>query len=98
MLANSQERLLRLALHCYPEHWRARHGDEAAELATLLARDGVPLRSMTWSYFKGAARERLFEAQGPPLAGRRSSRGGGCADCHVPCSSRCHCRRRGQRA
>jgi hypothetical protein len=64
MLATSQERLLRLALRCYPERWRARHGDEAAELATLLAQDGVPLRSMTWSYFKGAARERLLRPTG----------------------------------
>ena len=59
MLANSQERLLRLALHCYPERWRARHGNEARELAILLVQDGVPLRSTTWSYFKGAAKERL---------------------------------------
>ena len=70
MLANNQERLLRLALHCYPEPWRARHGDEARELAALLAQDGVPLRSTAWSYFKGAARERLSKTAGPPLAGR----------------------------
>jgi hypothetical protein len=67
MLARSQERLLSLALRCYPEPWRARHGDEAAELAALLAHDGVPLRSTTWSYVKGAARARLLRARGRRL-------------------------------
>lgn len=64
MSANSQERLLRLALRCYPPRWRARHGEEAAELAALLAHDGVPLGSTTWSYFKGAVAERLVRTWG----------------------------------
>ncbi|HTV12259.1 MAG TPA: hypothetical protein VME20_10405 [Acidimicrobiales bacterium] len=68
MLANTRERLLSLAVRCYPEPWRARHGDEALELADLLAQDGVPFRSTTWSYFKGAARERLLRARGRRLA------------------------------
>lgn len=67
MLASCQERLLRLALRCYPEQWRTRHGDEARELAALLARDGLPLRSTAWSYFKGAARERLSRTRGRRL-------------------------------
>jgi len=52
-------RLVHTALRCYPERWRNRHGDEAAELATLLIRDGTPARSIAWSYFKGAASTRL---------------------------------------
>jgi hypothetical protein len=46
-------------LRCYPERWRRRHGEEAAELAGLLMRDGMPARSIAWSYFKGAAGTRL---------------------------------------
>jgi hypothetical protein len=52
-------RLVRAALRCYPERWRTRHGEEAAELARLLIRDGTPARSIAWSYFKGAASTRL---------------------------------------
>jgi hypothetical protein len=52
-------RLVRTALRCYPERWRHRHGEEAAELARLLIRDGTPARSIAWSYFKGAASTRL---------------------------------------
>jgi hypothetical protein len=52
-------RLVETVLHCYPTRWRSRHGDEAAELATLLMRDGMPARSIAWSYLVGAARERL---------------------------------------
>src|SRR5689334_23089347 len=52
-------RLVRSALRCYPERWRARHGEEAAELARLLMRDGTPARSIAWSYFKGAATTRV---------------------------------------
>src|SRR5690242_21837577 len=55
------ERLVRNALRCYPERWRSRHGEEAAELAMLLIRDGTPARSIAWSYFKGAARTRLVQ-------------------------------------
>jgi len=54
-------RLLALALRCYPPQWRARHGDEARELAALLAQDGLPARSMAWDCFKGAARERVAQ-------------------------------------
>jgi hypothetical protein len=52
-------RLVEAALRCYPQRWKARHGDEAAELAALLMRDGVPVRSIAWSYLMGAARARL---------------------------------------
>jgi hypothetical protein len=52
-------RLVRTALCCYPQRWRNRHGEEAAELARLLLRDGTPARSIAWSYFKGAASMRL---------------------------------------
>jgi hypothetical protein len=52
-------RLVDAALRCYPARWRRRHADEAAELATLLIRDGTPAASIAWSYLLGAARERL---------------------------------------
>jgi hypothetical protein len=52
-------RLVETALRCYPQRWRSRHGDEAAEIATLLIRDGTPARSVAWSYLMGAARMRL---------------------------------------
>jgi hypothetical protein len=63
MSGNGQGRLLALALRCYPPPWRARHGDEARELAALLAQDGLPARSMAWDCFKGAARERLTQTK-----------------------------------
>jgi hypothetical protein len=47
------------ALRCYPQRWRSRHGDEAAEIASLLIRDGTPAHSVAWSYLIGAARTRL---------------------------------------
>jgi hypothetical protein len=59
MAGPGSERLVRTALRCYPERWRSRRGEEAAELARLLMRDGTPARSIAWSYFKGAARTRL---------------------------------------
>jgi hypothetical protein len=52
-------RLVESALRCYPQRWRSRHGDEAAEIARLLIRDGTPARSVAWSYLMGAARTRL---------------------------------------
>jgi hypothetical protein len=52
-------RLVQAVLRCYPARWRRRHGDEAAELAALLIRDGTPAGSIAWSYLVGAARERL---------------------------------------
>jgi hypothetical protein len=52
-------RLVESALRCYPRGWRSRHGDEAAEIASLLIRDGTPARSVAWSYLVGAARTRL---------------------------------------
>ncbi|MGH3121352.1 MAG: hypothetical protein ACRDND_10065, partial [Streptosporangiaceae bacterium] len=58
--------LVDAALRCYTRRWRTRHGDEAAEVALMLMRDGVPARSIAWSYLKGAARERLT-----PRPGRR---------------------------
>ena len=52
-------RLVESALRCYPQRWRSRHGDEAAEIASLLIRDGTPAHSVAWSYLMGAARARL---------------------------------------
>ena len=52
-------RLVESALRCYPQRWRSRHGDEAAEVAILLIRDGTPAWSVAWSYLMGAARTRL---------------------------------------
>jgi hypothetical protein len=52
-------RLVESALRCYPRRWRSRHGDEAAEIASLLIRDGTPAHSVAWSYLMGAARTRL---------------------------------------
>jgi hypothetical protein len=57
-------RLVKSALRCYPQRWRSRHGDEAAEIATLLIKDGTPAWSIAWSYLMGAACTRL-------AAGRR---------------------------
>jgi len=61
-------RLVETVLRCYPARWRQRHGDEAAELAALLIRDGTPAGSIAWSYLAGAAREWLT-----PRPGRRLS-------------------------
>jgi hypothetical protein len=61
-------RLVETVLRCYPAHWRRRHGDEAAELAALLIRDGTPAGSIAWSYLAGAARAWLT-----PRPGRRLS-------------------------
>jgi hypothetical protein len=61
-------RLVQTVLRCYPARWRRRHGDEAAELAALLIRDGTPAGSIAWSYLAGAAREWLT-----PRLGRRLS-------------------------
>ena len=59
-------RLVETVLRCYPARWRRRHGEEAAELAALLIRDGTPAGSVAWSYLAGAAREWLT-----PRPGRR---------------------------
>ena len=61
-------RLVETALRCYPARWRRRHGEEAAELAGLLIRDGTPAASIAWSYLAGAARAWLT-----PRPGRRLS-------------------------
>jgi hypothetical protein len=61
-------RAVGLALRCYPRRWRRRHGTEAAELAALLIADGVPARSVAWSYLCAAARERLTPQPGHRLA------------------------------
>jgi hypothetical protein len=60
-------RLVRTVLRFYPARWRLRHGDEAAELASLLIRDGSPAGSIALSYLGGAAREWLT-----PRPGRRT--------------------------
>ena len=59
-------RLVQAALRCYPARWRRRHGDEAAEVAALLMRDGTPAGSIAFSYLAGAARAWLT-----PRPGRR---------------------------
>jgi hypothetical protein len=61
-------RLVAAALRCYPRQWRRRRGTEAAELAILLIRDGIPACSIAWSYLKGAIRERLTPKPGHRLA------------------------------
>ena len=61
-------RLVQAALRCYPARWQRRHGDEAAELAALLIRDGTSAGSVALSYLAGAAREWLT-----PRPGRRLS-------------------------
>lgn len=60
-------RVVGAALRCYPARWRRRHGDEAAELAALLIRDGAPAASIAWSYLVGAVREWLAPRPGRPL-------------------------------
>ena len=61
-------RLVETVLRCYPARWRRRHGEEAAELAALLIRDGTPAVWVAWSYLAGAARERLTPRPGRHLA------------------------------
>ena len=60
--------LVHAALRCYPPRWRRRHGDEAAELAALLIRDGRPAASIAWSYLLGAARTWLTPRPGRSLS------------------------------
>ena len=60
-------RLVETVLRCYPARWRRRHGEEAAELAALLIRDGTPAVSVAWSYLAGAAREWLTPRPGRHL-------------------------------
>ena len=60
-------RLIESVLRCYPARWRHRHGEEAAELAALLIRDGTPAGSVAWSYLAGAAREWLTPHPGRHL-------------------------------
>ena len=60
-------RLVETMLRCYPARWRRRHGEEAAELAALLIRDGTPAVSVAWSYLAGAAREWLTPRPGRHL-------------------------------
>lgn len=73
-------RLVETVLRCYPARWRRRHGEEAAELAALLIRDGAPVGSIAWNYLAGAAREWLT-----PRPGRRV-RMAACAVLAVTCS------------
>jgi hypothetical protein len=67
MHGSRSTRLVQSALRCYPRRWRSRHGDEAAEVASLLIRDGTPARSIAWSYLVGAARARLVIEPGRRL-------------------------------
>jgi len=59
MRPSGSMRLVDSALRCYPRRWRRRHGAEAAEVATLLVRDGMSAHSVALSYLLGAARARL---------------------------------------
>jgi hypothetical protein len=61
-------RLVERALRCYPARWRRRHGDEAAELAALLIRDGASAGSIALSYLIGAVREWLTPRPGQRLS------------------------------
>jgi hypothetical protein len=61
-------RLVETVLRCYPARWQRRHGEEAAELAALLIRDGTPAVSVAWSYLAGAARAWLTPRPGRHLA------------------------------
>ena len=45
MVGSRSMRLVQTSLRCYPQRWRSRHGEEAAELARLLMRDGKPART-----------------------------------------------------
>jgi hypothetical protein len=63
-------RLVETVLQCYPARWRRRHGDEAAELAALLIKDGTPAGSIAWSYLAGAVREWLTPRPGQRPAAR----------------------------
>src|ERR1019366_835624 len=67
MDAPGATRLVGTVLRCYPARWRRRHGEEAAELAALLIRDGTPAVSVAWSYLAGAAREWLTSRPGRHL-------------------------------
>jgi DNA-binding IclR family transcriptional regulator len=60
MAGSRSMRLVESALRCYPRRWRRRHGGEAAEIASLLIRDGTPAHVVAWSYLMGAARARLM--------------------------------------
>ena len=68
MSEHQTSRLVGAVLRCYPARWRRRHGIEAAELAELLIRDGIPAASIACSYLAGAARAWLV-----PRPGRRLS-------------------------
>jgi hypothetical protein len=67
MTGSRTAQLVRAVLRCYPARWRRRHGEEAAELAVLLIRDGTPAGSIAWSYLTGAAREWLTPGHGRRL-------------------------------
>jgi hypothetical protein len=60
-------RLVQAALRCYPARWRRQHGEEAAELAAQLIRDGSPVGSIALNYLTGAARERFTPRHGRQL-------------------------------
>jgi len=67
-------RLVKAVLRCYPARWRRRHGEEAAELAALLIRDGRPAAAVAWSYLAGAAREWLTPRPGRHGRGQQPRR------------------------
>jgi hypothetical protein len=73
MGSRHNSRAVAIALRCYPKDWRARHGEEAIEVAQLLAADGEPVASIALSYFGGATRERLAPLFRPRWATRASA-------------------------
>lgn len=59
MSRNRKSRLIDLAIECYPSRWKQRHGQEATEIAAALMQDGIPMRTIAWSYLTGAARSQI---------------------------------------
>jgi hypothetical protein len=64
-------RLVERSLGCYPARWRRRHGDEAAELAALLIRDGASAGSIALSYLAGRGAGMAHAAPGRAPQHRR---------------------------
>ena len=60
MRRTRENRIIAVALRCYPVRWRSHHGDEATSLALSLLEDGISWWSIVASFLGGAARERIF--------------------------------------